>query len=308
MNHAIRRNMIRAWKHRTTTQVATMTALTATFTVLAVMLTISMNVRKVITHWGNSVHLTAYVEDQVDHEQQGILKQALEKLGHFKEVDFQSKQEALNDFRKEMESFDPEIFQSEELGNPLPASFKLSLKAELGEHLRQGTLATVVSQISNLTGIEEVAYGQRWIQNYTHFLKALGKVGMGLLFTLLLGAVLVIGNSLRSALADRREEIEILELVGATPSMIRWPFLVEGAMMGLVTGALSLAVAGVLYTLGTEVIRSNLSFTALMSHVHFLPAHWMFLFLLTTSALGFLGSYVTVRKINTGWASAGDMN
>jgi cell division transport system permease protein len=122
-------------------------------------------------------------------------------------------------------------------GNPLPASLELEL--DESSRTTEG-IAVVAASLDGLSGVDELAHGQEWIEGYARAL-GLARSGGTLLGVVLAGAaLLIVANTIRLAVYAREDEIEILTLVGAGRLFLRTPFLLEGALQGALGGALAL--------------------------------------------------------------------
>ena len=150
---------------------------------------------------------------------------------------YTSKEEALQSFKRELKGKESLL---EGLGeNPIPASLQLRIQDayQTPEALRQFT-----SSLSRLEGVEDVQYGQEWVDRLTAAVRMLRLLGLSVCLALGMASLLIVSNTIRLAVYSRAEEIEIMRLVGATKLHIRAPFLLEG----LIQGGLGAAVALVL--------------------------------------------------------------
>jgi cell division transport system permease protein len=151
--------------------------------------------------------------------------------------------------------------------------------------------------------VAEVSYGQEWVQKYGQFLYYFEKAGQAVGIIIFCAALFVLSNVIRASIQSRRQEIEVLELIGATPAMIRRPFMVEGAMIGLASSVMAVGVAYFSYINVVRLFQNELQFLQLGQHLHFLGMGIVVLFCLAGTLLGAFGSYLCVRQINDGWAA-----
>src|SRR5207253_8852815 len=120
-------------------------------------------------------------------------------------------------------------------GNPLPPP--LEVTPGTGRPPSAGRLRA--ARLEKLPGVQEVDYGREWLAKLEALGRGLRVFGAGALFTVLGAALLVVANTIRLAVYARRDEIEIMKLVGATDGYVRAPFLLEGALQGLIGAALA---------------------------------------------------------------------
>lgn len=294
------KNLKRSWSRHLVTQIATFVVLTATFTVVFTIGSLLINLKEVLSLWGKDIQMTVFLEEDLGGDQLSNVSDALKTLGDFKSMKFVNKEDARRKFIEQMPGFARDVIEDPDFSNPFPASYQLGGLAR--EHLAK--LPDLAKEILKIAGVEDVSYGQEWVENYAGFLRGLTKAGFFILITMLLGSLFVISNSIRVGVSQRREEVEIQELVGATSSMIRAPFLIEGAAMGFISSVFAVILSYVTYWFELKVLHNEMSFLSLSEVVSFYgPLSCLGLILFGTGS-GILGAWICVRRINTGWAAA----
>lgn len=298
------KGFIRSWRQQTGMQIATLSVLAGTFTVITIFWLVQRNLERVMTHWGEAVRVSVFLKDQVDSEQINATKKFLDELGQFKAVEFLSKEEAGRRFQAQMGSYSPHFLGDPEFGNPLPMSFEASLRDNIPAASRYAILKELADKITTQPSVEDVYFGQGWVENYATAMKTFEYSSWFLMLILLAGSLFVVGNSIRNAIAQRRDEIEILELVGATPEMIKRPYLVEGVLMGVSASGLAILFSFALFTWQAQMIRSDLGFLNLAQAISFLTVTDVLGLLFLGGAFGALGAFLCVRRICNGWSAA----
>jgi cell division transport system permease protein len=304
MNSIWTSGFLRSWKQQTAMQLATLSVLTGTFVVVAIFLLVHRNLNHILTNWGNSVRMSIFLRDSIGTEELNKVQKYLNDLQKFKEIKYISKDEAARQFLTQMASRSPDFLNDPDFGNPLPPSFETSLIDEIPNQARLSTMMELKEYIGRLDGVEEIYYGQGWVENYAALVRAFTLTSWVLVIVLLGGSLFVVGNSIRSIFFQRRDEIEILELVGATPEMIRIPYVVEGALMGLLAGLLAIFVVYVLFVVQTSVLESQMGLLNLGRYLGFLSIKDVFLLIFLGASFGSLGAYFCVRKICNGWSAS----
>jgi cell division transport system permease protein len=165
----------------------------------------------------------------------------------------------------------------------LPASFELDLYDDWKTADKMSALA---GQIQRQKGVESVVYGESWVEKLERWIYFFVAVDLFLGFVLGLSTLLVVGNTLKLAMADRRDAIEVLRLVGATRTQIRLPYLMEGAFLGLVSASLALFLLQGSHRFAAERLPGVL----------FLGEAGSVLFVLLGVVLGAAGAYVSIQK------------
>jgi cell division transport system permease protein len=219
------------------------------------------------------------------------------------EISYVPREIATENFKKQMASYAPNLLADADFSNPFPSSLRLTLDGGVSNSVDVERLEKMAANIQKIKGVEDVSYGQSWVQNYSSFVSTLYASGGVMSVILLCGSLFVVGNSIRTSISARREEIEILELVGATSSMIRRPFVTEGFLMGGMAAIFALVFNGLLHIWQTSVMSSSVVLSRLVPLMSFLNVATIVGFLLFGAALGALGAWLTVRRINDGWSA-----
>src|SRR5207248_1102644 len=153
--------------------------------------------------------------------------------------------------------------------NPLPPSLEVTPR----EPLPPVGLRVLAAQLSQLPGVSEVEYGREWLDKLEALGRGLRAFGAGALLVVLGAALLVVANTIRLAVYARRDEIEIMKLVGATDGYVRAPFLLEGGLQGLIGAGMALgAILAVQHWLLPRA-QQAFTFAAGMPAPHLLPLH-----------------------------------
>jgi len=258
-------------------------------TLLGAFLYFSTNLSAQLARWGSEVQVQVYLRDDLDAATLARLRERLDKDPAVERVEHVPKEEALARFRSYFSDLAdlPEALGS----NPLPASFEV--------RLREGSrgpaeVSAFAAALRGEAGVEEVRYDAAWVERL-HSLSALAAGAAYLLGgVLLIAATFTTSNVIRLALLSRRDEIEILRLVGATRGFIRGPFLMEGLLQGTLGGLLALALLGALHlALGRASGASP--FLALLVE-RFLPGPQIVGVAAAGGSMGLVGAYLAVRK------------
>lgn len=216
--------------------------------IAGVFLLVARNMGLIIERWGEQLQITAYVKKGTPEERARELSAILEKLPEVESSTLVTEAQALQRFRQDLSGFSGMLDGLTE--NPLPASIEIRLTPEA----RTGDkIAGIAHEIGGLEGIDEVQYGQEWIERYRVFLELVTFLGAGVGTVLLFVGWGSISNLIQLTVFARKDEIQILKLVGATDRFVRAPFLIEGFVQGLAASILSLGLLWLLYqtTLGS---------------------------------------------------------
>jgi len=288
-----------------TLQFTTLLVVTACYLVVCSSMVLSQNLQKILTVWGEDLQMTVYLSENSEAPEIDTLRRKIETKPGVGSVRFVSKEQALQDFRAQMASYAPDLLQENDLLSLIPASFQISVKNSLQAVNQLKVLDLLAGSLKSEKAVAEVSYGQDWVQKYGQFLFYFERVCQALGVIIFCAALFVLSNVIRASVHSRRQEIEVLELIGATPLMIRKPFMVEGAVMGFVSSLLAVSMSFFIYKNIVGLFQNELQFLQLGEHLRFLGPGLIFSFCVAGTLLGALGSYLCVRQINDGWAARG---
>lgn len=239
----------------------------------------------VVSRVGAEARVTAYLAPGVDDATGQALAEKARALDGVASVELVSAARAAERFR----AGSPErTALLDALGeSPLTGSLEVALEPEGRD---AAGVAQLVAQLAALPGIEEVSNGGDWIDGYTRTIGALRALGLGLAAVLAAAALLLIGSTIRLGLHARRNEIEILTLVGASRGFVATPFLIEGAVEGLIGGSVAVGALFGLWRAFVPAIASDLALLLGDAPLRFLTPPEMVLLVCTGAALGLLGA------------------
>lgn len=202
------------------------------------------NMQRLLDDFGDALHVTAFLEDGLPEDAQRQLAATAATVEGVTSVRLVSKQEALERFRNGVGRGGALLEGLSE--NPLPASLEIGLAPE---YRSAAGLARVAGSLDGLPGIQELSSGQDWVEGYLRAIALVRGVGFGLALILALATLLIVANTIRLAVLSRRDEIEILALVGASRAYVGTPFLIEGLLQGVSGGLLALVLLYALFRL-----------------------------------------------------------
>jgi cell division transport system permease protein len=246
---------------------------------------VALNLREALRGVEQRVEVVAYLLRGTPPES---IAQASEDIAAFPEVQrvtFVSEDEALTRARAELVEF-RDAYRDLAV-NPLPASLEIQLK----EGSRDAVHAQQVAErLRGIGFIDDVRYGREWVEKLDRLRNIGGLVGMSIGLAFAAVAVVIIGVTIRITVLQRAREIAIMRLVGATRGFIRGPFLLEGALKGLLGGILAVIMCYASYLLFRN--QSELA----TSGIVFFKTPQMLLGILFGIAIGLGGSLVSVGR------------
>jgi cell division transport system permease protein len=213
------------------------TTVAITLFIVGFFIIIVYDIQGILSSIKNQVEIAVYLKDNVSDELKTYLENEIKGWDEISQVNFVSKDQALEKFKKENEG--SEILK-EIQGNPLPASFELELKSP--EKVEQVALRFMDKDGNFIEGVDEVIYGQNYVQKLFSITAIVGTIAFLIIIVLLLAAIVLIFNTIRLSVHARRKEIEVMKLVGATNWFVRLPFLFEGFFEGFIGSVISVVL------------------------------------------------------------------
>jgi len=229
MSYAITQAM-RAIRANWVASVSTITTMTLSLTILAGFSLISVNLNAVLQNLQSELQISAFLADGAPTSQ---LMSTIRGWPEVSSVSFVPKKQALANMVQSL----PSLQQASALiDNPLPDTLEIRLHDP-------AQTPVVRSRLAQLPGVQHIEDGSNAVNTFLAINDALRVGGSILIVVLLSAALFAIVNSIRAAIAARREEIEVMRLVGATRGFIRAPFLIEGFLLGLISAVVTLGLA-----------------------------------------------------------------
>jgi cell division transport system permease protein len=275
---------------RVTSSVAVLTIAIALLLVGAFALVVG-NMQGLLASFGEDLQVTAYLDPGLPEEDQRSLAQRAATIEGVERVEWVTKQEAWERFGKSLggasllEGLDE---------NPLPASLEIHLLP--GQRTPAG-LAILEEALDGLEGVDELARGQEWVEGYARAAALVRSAAIGLGGVLGIAALLIVANTIRLALYSRKDELEILSLVGASRTFVRIPFILEGTLQGALGGILAVVLLYVAFQLLVPQLRYGLELILGNTEPRFFGGPGVFRLIVSGAVLGMLGSVTAL----VGW-------
>ena len=264
---------------------------TTSFLLVGVFLLILTNLSSVMDRWGRDVQVYAYFADGVSDETCFRTKEEIEASPEVAHVSYVSREEALETFHRLIPDADDLLADLDD--NPLPASLEIRLRA----HIREPEQVAAFADGVDRPEFVEIDYAGEWVSRFYTFLNML-KLSAVVMGTLLaLACIVIVGNTIQLVTWARRDEIAILRLVGGTDRFIEAPLLLEGAIQGLTGATISVGLLWAAWRLMAAGLRDTLGVADGPGVLTFLCAGELAAFLAAGLALGFAGSWFSLRRI-----------
>lgn len=266
--------------------IASVSAVTVTLILVGVFMLVMMNLNKVASDLENDVEIKVLIDETADEAAEKELLAKIEKLPEVTEMTYSSKEEELTDLVKDF----GDDFKLFEQSNPL----RNVVYVKASEPQQTASLA---KKIDKFDYTYDVMYGEGKVEKLFNGLNIGRNIGLVLILGLLFTAIFLISNTIRITIIARRDEIEIMKLVGASNSFVRIPFLLEGMWLGLLGSIIPITVVATLYHNIYKTFAPKLK-GEFIQLLHFSPLVYQVsgLLLLIGVLIGVWGSFMSVRK------------
>ena len=248
-----------------------------------------LSARRLLQGWGAEPSVTLYLDRSTTDDEARALAGRIAGSERIENVRYVDRAQALQRLRTELGDLGSALDGLPE--NPLPPSVEVVPAGSIGP----SEVRALASRLGKLSHVVEVDYGREWLDRIEALGRAMRNFGSGALALVLAAALLVVANTIRLAVYARRDEIEIMKLVGATNAYVRTPFLLEGMLQGLAGALLAVVGLEIVQFLVIPRAAAAFSFAAGAAAPHLAAAHFGIL-AGAGAVVGLLGSYLAVAR------------
>lgn len=271
---------------------ASLMIMCATMLIFGLFFLIGENVNYMVKEIESEQGMQVFIKKDATEEEIQILGDKIKSIDSVSKTTFVSKDEALNSLKARFKGNEKLLTAYEGEKNPLKASYVVTL-TQLQES------ENVKAQIEKLDSVSNIEMRDKTINALINVANGIRWVSGGILVLLIIISVFIIANTIKLTVHARRKEISIMKYVGATNSFIRWPFIVEGIIIGVVAALISILILGLAYNLVTEKILESAINT--MVNIQLLTFSEIFtlvilVYLTLGIGIGTLGSVISMKK------------
>ena len=277
--HSLRRNN---WM-----SVASIGTVAVSLFIFGMFLMLVMNMNKMVDAMESQVQIMVYLEDDFSRDDARELEVDLKKMQGVEKVTFVPKEEAMEKFKERLGD-QKTLLDALDETNPLPDSFEVMV-------VQPEMVKTAAENIEKFEGVDSAKYGQDVMEHLFDITRLIRIFGFALMMVLALATLFIISNTIRLTVFARRKEIAIMKYVGATDWFIRWPFVLEGIVMGFLGSLIASVVLRFTYSGITAKIYDTLAFFPLIPEEPFLNYVTMIV-VIGGMIMGAIGSTVSIKR------------
>jgi len=270
---------------------ASLMIMCATMIIFGIFLILGENINHFVAEVESAQGIQVFIENQATQEKIDEIGEKIRKLDGVSTVDYKSKEAAL-DQMKEKFGDKKDLLAGYEENNIFPASYVVTL-TDLSRSKE------VQDQILTFDNIKKITSKDETVTTLINLANGIKIITGVILVLLVIISIFIIANTIKLTVHSRRKEISIMKYVGATNGFIRWPFIVEGMIIGIFASAISIAIVGVAYSfIAEQLVNSQFMQVINMSLVSFgdMFNSIIFVYMLLGIGIGALGSVISMRK------------
>lgn len=279
---------IKSLKRNRTISLASVATVAATLFIFGVFLLVAMTINSSVASVESKVEIKAYLTEAATEEEKSAVLSTIEAVEGVKEVRYESKEEAFANFKNQLGDNNAILAGYTEVNNPMPNSYVVSLNTP-------EAAGPVEDAVMGLSGVEQVGNERSTVEMIISIAKTIRTVGVIIFVILIVVSLFLIGNTIKLTVFSRRREIGIMKFVGATDWFIRWPFLIEGVIMGLAGAVIAVGVLYASYNYAYAEVTKSFFYAGLTSPQYVLSTmSWQFI--LAGIGIGAAGSFMALRR------------
>ena len=271
-----------------TISIATIVNIVVTLTIYGIFLILMNVIVNNVNDVESRLQLKVYLEDSITVEQQQAIKDAIDSVENVIEVYYESKSDALKNFKEQLRDYSWMIEGYDETNNPLPSAYVVKINSP-------DITYKIEEKLKGFPGIDDIGSDKVLVKEVSKISSFIRVAWIILSFILILVSLFLIANTIKLTIYSRRKEIYIMKFVGATDWFIRWPFVIEGMILGFVGGLISVGIVNYVYVSIYKVLVDKNLFSYLVEPGYIL-AKLIIHFLSIGILVGIIGSIASLRK------------
>ena len=267
--------------------VACISTVMASLLILGVFLITMINVNYIMKNVESTVQIKVFLLSNITNEQMSMIESEMKQVEGVRDISFESKQQALEKFKIQLGE-KSDLVAGVDAEKVMPKSYIISMD---GPQFVNG----VVLKLKSMQGIDEIKDGRQFVDKLMEITSFIRTLGIGLMLILLVVAVFLISNTIKLTVMARKREIGIMKYIGATNWFIRWPFIIEGILLGLFGALVCVGLLSYGYVLACDAVARNLVGASLVDPLDIIP-YLAAIFVVLGIGIGSMGSFISMRK------------
>ena len=266
--------------------IATVSTISICILILGIALLLTLNAGNFINRLESDIEIIAFLDNELTKSEKGEIKDRIAKISEIDTVTFVSKDKALKNLQEKMAGQEYDLTATLEK-NPLPDTYEIKA---YDPHEVPG----IAAKVEKIPGVYKVNYGHGLVEKLFDVTKWIRIISFAFIVLLGIGAIFLISTSIRLSIFARHKEIYLMKLIGATNWFVRWPFIIEGVLLGTAGALVSIIILAFGYASLINQMQV-LYFFPLVTSSQVLTKVYLSL-ILTGTGLGILGTSISLNK------------
>lgn len=275
-------------KRNKTLSLASMATVAAALFVFGIFIMGLLTINSSLDQMGSDLQSKIILKDDITKEQDKKITDTLEATAGVIKVQYEDKNTALQNTKEMLGDGSEELLKGFEEDNPMPASYIVTVA-------EPKYITDVTENLKSLDGVEQVKDVREIANTLQKIMNSVKYIGLAIFFVLFVVSLFLIGNTIKLTVFSRRREIGIMKYVGATDWFIRWPFIIEGIIIGIAGSILATLVLFIAYNILFTKIAATITIFKLI-HPTYILTTMLWQFVLAGTAIGVIGSVISIRK------------
>jgi len=239
--------------------------------------------------WRKGVRIITYMNDNVTESQRTEVMETIRNLNGVSAIEFISKDDAYNDLKGKIGEQSSLLDGLDK--NPLPDSFEITLA---DSYHQLDDIEKLSQKISGLPHVEDVEYAQKWLYRFNGIYNLFKVTGLVLVSIFFIATLLIIANTIRLIMYSRREEIEIIRIIGADEEFIKYPLFFEAVAQGFLGGIAGILMLYLAFILTVPTFASETVFS--FFEIRFISVKFSLTIVFCSMMIGWVGCFFSIRK------------
>lgn len=280
------------WRIRTITTLLGIIPLTFGF----IFLLMAKNINHLFAGWSEEFRISLYLDDSAQKAEVDNIKKFLLANPQVQNLEVFDQRKTFELFKTQMAGYLPELFEDDTFFSTLPQSVQFS-------YSDPSTLVDFKKEIEKQPGVQEVNSGGDLFDQFFKMRNLFSILSYAIMLFVLLFVSVNIASAIRQIVYLRKEEISILEILGATKNFIRKDFYLEALLTAAITTLISFSLTAVFFSLTLYTINAKTGLMSLQTKISFFSMTEILILLLIPNLISLVSSYISLKSVNTGWSS-----
>ncbi|MCX7975188.1 MAG: ABC transporter permease [Candidatus Aminicenantes bacterium] len=243
------------------------------------------------TELARQLAIVVFIDKNISAQEKEALEQQIKLSPLVAKIDFVTSEQALSRFEQRFPELRSILL---ELGlNPFPPSFEITIQPRF---VRSPLVVSFIERLKKEKGVQDIQFNRDWVERIESFDRLIKAIGFLLGSIFLLASLFIISNVIRLSVIDRQEEINILRLVGATNNFIRFPFVFEGIILGVLGSLLAIGFLGLVIRIFPLYVGQSLGAFRQLFELRFLSFSQIAALMTIGGTIGLIGSLSSLSR------------